>query len=259
MIFKHFEVLDSTNTYAMGLLNNSNNILSLDENIIIADRQTAGRGRMNRAFYSPAETGLYMSAIYVPGANVKNTDSNDYFIKNPALITVGAAIAVCRAIKNIFNFETQIKWVNDIYFNDKKICGILAEGHFNFASQKIDAVVIGIGVNICTDDFPIELKKKAGSLFIEGEKIFDKLKFAEEICNQLYDILRNNNVKIIDEYKSRSNLIDCKVEVSPVINQNEKNYLAKVIDITDEAKLKVKLENGEIRELDSGEVSIIKS
>lgn len=261
-----FEVIDSTNSYAMKLLQENNSVLQLDETVVVADKQTMGRGRMNRVFFSPAKTGVYLSAIYASGKK----------IENPAIITVSAAVAVRRSIYEFFGIETKIKWVNDIYLGEKKVCGILTEGHFDFSLGVIDAAVVGIGINIIDGCFSEDLSKKAGALFNNSEcmlknwseknhqniKEIDREKIREQfikiICKNLFEILKNElKSEVFAEYRTYSNLIGRKVEICPVINKSDYNFIATVLDITDEAKLKVKCENGEIKELDSGEISVI--
>lgn len=268
----HFEVIDSTNTYAMKLLQKptenikGDSVLQLNETVIVADKQTNGRGRMNRVFYSPLKTGVYLSAIFAPEKK----------IENPAIITAGAAVAVRKSILEFFGIETKIKWVNDIYLGEKKVCGILTEGHLDFSSGIIDAAVVGIGINIIDGSFPEDLSKKAGAIFDNSEcmiKSFceknhqnieeidkDEIReqFIQVLCKNLFEILENGSKsEIFEEYRVHSNLIGRKVEFCPVINKIDDNFVAEVLDITDEAKLKVKCENGEIRELDSGEISVI--
>ena len=100
----HLTTIDSTNAEALRLLSAAQNVRDLDQTVIAADQQSAGRGRLKRAFYSPAKTGVYFTAIYAPSAP----------IEDPALLTACAAVAVCRSLKDFFNADAKIKWVNDI-------------------------------------------------------------------------------------------------------------------------------------------------
>ena len=154
----HFATIDSTNAEALRLLESAGKkgaaaLRGLDQTVIAADEQSAGRGRLKRAFYSPAKTGVYFTAIYVPSKN----------IEEPALLTASAAVAVCRSLKELFGADAKIKWVNDVYVSGKKVCGILAEGHLG-PDGKIDAAAIGIGINIYPSDFPAEIAGRAGSV-----------------------------------------------------------------------------------------------
>ena len=115
----HLKTIDSTNAEALRLLAAAQNVRDLDQTVIAADEQSAGRGRLKRAFYSPAKTGVYFTAIYAPAAP----------IDDPALLTACAAVAVCRSLKEFFGVEAKIKWVNDVYVNNKKVCGIIGRAH----------------------------------------------------------------------------------------------------------------------------------
>jgi BirA family biotin operon repressor/biotin-[acetyl-CoA-carboxylase] ligase len=128
--------------------------------VIIAEEQTKGRGRMGRSFYSPPAGGIYMSFILKPRLDTAKS----------VLITTAASVAVCKAIEEVTGISCRIKWVNDIYKGDKKICGILTEAVTDFESGQIDYIVLGIGVNYNTarTDFPEELAGIAGSLFEEA-------------------------------------------------------------------------------------------
>lgn len=107
---KVFKTIDSTNTYAKTLAQNG----APQGTVVISEEQTAGRGRMGRSFYSPASTGIYMSIVLRPKLSLEDS----------LLITTSVAVAVSNAIEKIAYIDTKIKWVNDIYFGDKKLCGI---------------------------------------------------------------------------------------------------------------------------------------
>ena len=106
--------------------------------LILARRQKSGRGRRGRSFYSPENAGLYMSIVLRP----------DRTLKEGLLITTAAATAVCRAVKKICGIDLGIKWVNDLYLHNKKVCGILTEAVTDFESGNIEFAVVGIGLNL---------------------------------------------------------------------------------------------------------------
>lgn len=244
---KFYKEIDSTNSQAKRDLAAEKPSL-LHKTVYIAEKQTAGRGRMGRPFYSPDKTGIYLSIVYSNGN-----------ITKPAVITASAGVAVSRALKKIYNVDAKIKWVNDIFINNKKVCGILTEGVTNFESGMIDAAVIGIGINITTNkDEPDDIKNIAGSV-ISNQNETKQSELCAEVINEVLRILdggQNSIKEAMKEYKERSFLIGKEVEVSPVINSEEKNYKCIVQDITEDAKLVVKLKNGEIKALNSGEISI---
>ena len=237
-----FDTIDSTNTYLKNAVKTEKFVHGT---VVIAYEQTAGRGRLGRTFYSPDKTGLYMSILL---------DSNkfeDEFSKNPALFTVTAAVAVSRAIQKKADINVKIKWVNDLYLENKKICGILAEGILN--SGKISKIVLGIGLNLTTVDFPEELQQKAGSLFGFSEitSAF-RLEMAAEIIDSLFEAFNEDKQKIMSEYKENSCVIGKTVEI---ITATE-TYSAKAIDITPNGELVVEKDDSSCVQLNSGEISL---
>lgn len=257
----HLKKIDSTNEEALRRLRaclGAQEIRALDKTIILADEQSAGRGRMKRAFYSPADAGLYFTAIHAP----QNP------IQDPAALTAMAAVAVCRSLKEFFGVDAKIKWVNDIYIDGKKVCGILAEGHLG-ADGKISAAAIGIGVNIYASDFPQEIADRAGAIFGAAEKSSQaqdtRERLAQDISQKLFDLLEGGQKQAqgavackaaLDEYRARSFIIGKAVTVIPVIGDERSAYPATVLGIDNEARLLVRLNDGSERALSSGEISI---
>jgi len=145
--------------------------------VVIADSQTAGKGRYGRSFHSPPNHGLYMSLIIKP---------NQYRFSTPTLITAFSAVTVCEAIEAISDKRPKIKWVNDIFLNGKKICGISAEAITDFESGNTQWIVVGIGVNYSTlaTDFPEELRHIAGSVFGLDTPPTTRNHLAAEILNR---------------------------------------------------------------------------
>ncbi len=142
-----YSVIDSTNTEAKRMSAEGKTQVAL----IAAVRQTQGRGRMGRSFYSPADTGAYFSILYTPTSPLQNA----------VRITSAASVALMRAIRNLSGIQTEIKWVNDLYLKGKKIAGILCESVTGGTGVQI---ILGIGVNLSTADFPEELADIAGAL-----------------------------------------------------------------------------------------------
>ncbi len=225
--------INSTNTYAKELAQNG----AKHNTVVIANHQTSGRGRLGREFYSPSETGLYMSIILRPVG----------YSLDPTALTIAAGVAVCRAIEEVCNKQPQIKWVNDIFLGGRKICGILAEAGTN--SGAIDYIVVGIGINISTQNFPPELSKIAGSL---GENINRNLvagKIIDEFIN-LQPLCGSN--ELIDEYKSRSLVLGKKIDFT----KDGEIYTGIATDINNEGNLIINLENNKTEILKSGEISL---
>lgn len=232
-----FPVIDSTNSEAKRMAMAG----AAHGTILVAETQTAGRGRFGKSFYSPENTGLYMSLILKPG---------DTAISDAQMITVAAAVVVSEAIEKLTGQKPGIKWVNDLYLGDKKICGILTEAVSDFESGRVESIIIGIGINCSTSDFPHELTNIAGSL---GDSKLSRNHLTALIAEGLIDIFsRINDPEIINKYKSRSIMIG--KTITYLMGGSE--HTAVVLDINDKGNLVVKDPDGEVDIISSGEVSI---
>lgn len=212
--------------------------------VLIANKQTAGRGRMGRCFYSPADSGIYMSILLRP-----NLPSD-----KAVLITSLAAVSAARAIERITNAKIGIKWVNDLYIGNKKIAGILTEGGINMENGILDYVIVGIGVNVFTDNFPAELKNIAASITDKNSgKHLSRSFLASQILNQFAcDLPMLESKAHIPEYKARSVLIGKEIYVI----KKEQKIPAVAVDINVNASLIVKYEDGSTETLSTNDVSI---
>ncbi|MFB0919805.1 MAG: biotin--[acetyl-CoA-carboxylase] ligase, partial [Oscillospiraceae bacterium] len=236
---KVLDVTDSTNTQAKKLAADG----ATHGTVILAEEQTAGHGRYGKSFFSPRGAGLYMSVILKPRLDMRE----------PQMITVAAAVAVCRAIERLTDDKPQIKWVNDIFLHGKKVCGILTEAVTDFESGAIESIVVGVGVDCATNEesLPPELRGIVGSL---GDGAVSRNHLAAEIFTEIldsFDILGGRDV--IDEYRKRS-LMQGK-DIS--FMHGSERQKGKVTGISDSGVLRVCLENGENIELQSGEVTIV--
>lgn len=212
--------------------------------IIIAREQTEGRGRMGRTFYSPNASGVYFTIILRPKVSLEDS----------LLITTASAVAVAKAIETIAGVPASIKWVNDIFVGEKKVCGILTEASLNFESGSLEYAVVGIGINIATKDFPDEISHSAGSVFRDkpGDTPVTSILVAE-VLNNLANCLDNlTDKQYLEEYKNRSFLIGKDILVLKGANSTP----AKAITIDDKARLVVEYEDGSREALISGEVSV---
>ena len=156
-----YETISSTNAQAKKMI-----LEGAREGVLLAEHQSAGRGRLGRSFFS--ENGIFMSVILTP----------DRFSFEPGFLTSAAAVAVCRAIEEQ-GFDVGIKWVNDIYFEGKKICGILSEA-VSMGSETL-AYVVGIGINVGNTEFPDDIKDIAASLPLD-ENTKEQLFFGVNSC-----------------------------------------------------------------------------
>lgn len=143
-----FEEVSSTNAIAKELAENCENCAAPHGTVAIANSQTSGRGRLGRSFESPDGSGLYMSIVLRPCNKQRECDNSVSNIFDPALVTVAAGVAVAHSLKNVCCLDANIKWVNDILIDEKKLCGILAEGVIDAYSGRLNAIVLGIGINL---------------------------------------------------------------------------------------------------------------
>ena len=237
----YFEELDSTNRYLKELAAKG----AQEGTIIIANRQSAGRGRLGRNFFSPEEKGIYMSILLRP----------DISLERAVLITSMAAVAVAEAIEQVSGIETKIKWVNDIFLNKKKVCGILTEAGIDAETGTLDYAVLGIGVNVGKMVFPEELKNIATSVSNECGFEVSKENLIDKILEQLekwYPTIADGS--FLEESKKRSILLGNDIRV---IDETvpEGFYHAKAVDINELGNLIIERE-GKLQVLNSGEVSI---
>lgn len=232
---------ESTNNYLKAKAESG----AKENTVVIAKNQTKGKGRLGREFFSH-ESGVYMSILLKP----KFAASKSLFI------TTAAAVAVSQAIEEISGRKAGIKWVNDIFIDNRKVCGILTEGSIDFETGGLHYAVLGIGVNVYypNNDFPEELREIAGAVYKTKPKDKEiKQKLIAKIIDNFFEIYNNfESSGFMQEYKQKSIVLGKEIFVL----KGEKRKKAKAIDIDDNACLIVKYENGETEVLSSGEVSV---
>ena len=235
------KTIDSTNLEAKRIVNEDPTF----EGVILSEEQTKGRGRLGRVFYSPSESGLYMSLVLRPVADLDNA----------TLITTAAAVAVCQAIETLTGKKPQIKWVNDIFLDGRKVCGILTEGIMDMESRTIGTIILGIGLNFREPetDFPDEIQSIAGTLFDKKNAAVTRNQMVAEILNRFY-LLYPDLVKrsYLDEYRKRCFVLGEQV----TFPQGKETIEAEAIAIDNDGGLVVALPNGETKILTFGEISI---
>jgi BirA family biotin operon repressor/biotin-[acetyl-CoA-carboxylase] ligase len=235
----YYETINSTNKDAKIRAING----AKDKTIIIANNQTGGYGRFERKFYSIDKGGIYISIILKSGQSDKNTE----------LITIKNAIALKRAIDKVANVDTKIKWVNDIYLNDKKIVGILTEGVLDYESGNISAIIVGTGINFSITQFPDELSNIAGSIFNVEKPQSIRNELIGEYLKEFFEIYNSKNTEdLIEEYKNASFVLGKNI----TFVKNNETIEAKAININNKGELVVELKSKEIISLFSGEISI---
>jgi len=229
---------DSTNLRAKEVAANAP-----EGTVIIAHSQTAGRGRLGRSFFSPDSSGLYMSIILHP----------DISAEKCIFITTAAAVAVCETLEDIIGCQCGIKWVNDIFIDGKKVCGILTESIFS--GEKITAAILGIGINIYepADGFPPELKDIAGAAAKRKEPDLHNLTAAGIIRRFMKYYKAKDTSLYLDSYRKRNFV--CGKKVYLVKASGEKMPIF-VEGIDNNCRLIVRHENGDCDCISSGEISL---
>jgi BirA family biotin operon repressor/biotin-[acetyl-CoA-carboxylase] ligase len=202
---------------------------------VVAAAQSAGRGRGTHTFYSPAGTGVYFSILLRPARGF-----------SPADITATAAVAVCEAIEALAGVSAEIKWLNDIYLNGKKICGILAEAVS--MNTEMLGYVIGIGINVGDGDFPEEIREIAAALPLDEN---GKQELFFRVIAHLDAVLQENPQRLLAYLKEKSAVLG-----KPIRFFGATDGEGIALDLDTNGGLIVALDNGESITLTGGEISI---
>ena len=230
-----FESIDSTNTEARRVFRKGGNDM-----LICAEKQTSGRGRQGKTFYSPEKTGIYMTVVIHP----------DLSLNFASRATTATAVAVCEAIEKLTDKKPKIKWVNDIFIDNRKVCGILTEAVSLENNNIADGLIIGIGINISTTRFPDEIKDIAGSLNTQD---VDRNTLIAEIFKRVTNYTSDlQNSGYIEDYKKRCFVLGKEI----TFEQSGKTYNATALDIDKNGGLIIRTPDGKTETLQSGEISI---
>jgi BirA family transcriptional regulator, biotin operon repressor / biotin---[acetyl-CoA-carboxylase] ligase len=239
----HYEdTVDSTQRVAHRLAYDQ----SMEGSVVVAEEQTLGRGRMERKWYSPKYTGIWMSIILRPKIPLP---------KAPQL-TLIAAVAVVQAIEELTELTPQIKWPNDILINGKKMTGILTE--LQAEADQINSVIIGMGINVNQklEDFPIELREIATSLAIEQGVYFSRSAIIRSVLThleKLYFIYIEKGffpIKVL--WESYAISIGKTIKARTLSNVIE----GKALGITDDGVLRIEDHSGEIHYIYSADIEL---
>ena len=238
---QYFDCIDSTNTYLQKLAVSG----APEGTVILADSQSAGKGRLGRSFHSPAGSGIYMSVLLRPNCKPEQLMH----------LTCAVAVAVCRAIEHSVGFRPQIKWVNDIVWQGKKLGGILTALSVHPATGFVDWAIVGIGINCAQSAFPPALQAIATSLETVTGNPVDRQGLCAELVHQLERMSR-------DLLQGQSDCMAFYRQNCVVIGKNvllirgTETRNATVLDVDDQGALIVRLEDGQITTVNSGEVSL---
>lgn len=230
--------VDSTNAYLKRLATHA----PLTEPIVVvADTQTAGYGRTGREFYSPGQTGIYLS-IGLPITARQPLDAG--------LLTTGTAVAVAQTLQQLFDVTVELKWVNDVLVNHHKVVGILSEGMTSLETGQISSVVVGIGINLTTAAFPTAIQNKAGA--VTAQTTVTRNHVIQTLLTTFfegYPTYRSGD--FMPTYRKLSMVIGQRVE----LKSGAKLYTGTVEDIDVTGALVVRAADGQVRHFNSGEIT----
>lgn len=245
---KLYRYLDSTNDEAKRLANDNPD----KAYIIVSDGQTNGRGRRGREFYSPEGTGIYISFLLHPENGLEDS----------MLITCMMAEALRRAILDVTGLSCDIKWVNDIFYHDRKIAGVLTEGFTSIEDGQLQYLIIGVGINLYEpiDGFPDSIKYSAGALLRTENDPELKNKLIASLINHFltcYNYPEEN--PFLDDYREHSMLIGKYIKINRFTKKvsSDREY-AYVTGIDDSGHLCVRYDDDSTEALFTGEVSVVR-
>lgn len=235
------DTVDSTNRYLKSLALNG----AADRTVVIANEQTAGKGRGGRSFCSPKNKGLYLSILLYPDRLYGNGTGMQ--LSDSLSLTACTAVAVRNAILESCGLETQIKWLNDLIAGGRKISGILTEMSVESESGRVEYVIIGIGINVNQEasDFDETLSCKASSLFLQSGKKQSRAGLAAALireCNQIFDEFPKNIPSCLSLYR--------KYNITPgrniLLRRPDGDLRGRAVSVCDDFSLQVETEDGQI-------------
>lgn len=243
-LLHRFDEVGSTNDVAKELAQQG----AADGTAIVADSQTAGRGRLQRRWASPKGKGIYLSVILRPAIPVTHAPQ----------LTMLAAVAVARAIQRVTGLEARTKWPNDVVISEKKVCGVLTE--VSAQGINLNFAVVGVGINVLMtpDDLPVEVREEATSLAMELRQSIDREQVLQGVLRALAEYYHRYRTEpfrsILDEYKSLDIALGNTVTV--IDNQTETTGIAEDVDAF--GTLTLRLPDGRWQQVLTGKVSLRK-
>lgn len=240
---QYFDCVESTNDLAKTMASQG----APHGTVLIADRQTGGRGRRGRSFFSPGGMGLYMSII------LRACCKPDSLMH----LTCATAVSLCDAVEKAVGFRPGIKWTNDLVFGNRKLAGILTELSVNAKTGELEYAVIGIGINCSQkiEDFSLELQDFAGSLSMFSASAVDRSAVAAAVMQALQQMdrtLLSGKVKTLAQY--RRDCITLGKDIS--LLQGDTVRYGRAVDIDDQGALIVSFSDGNTEAVNAGEVSV---
>ncbi len=236
----YFGELDSTNRKAKEMAAEG----APEGTLVVAEEQSRGRGRIGRSWYSPAREGIYMSLILRPKLPPNEAPK----------ITLVTGVSVAEALLAVTPLQPAIKWPNDILVNGRKICGILTETSTEM--DAIDFVVVGVGMNVNTPEFPDELNEIGTSIYLETGKAFDRITLLQEFLHQFeqlyFTFLKSGFESIGKRWGELSILMEKDVTVQMI----DRSCSGRVLKLDRDGALIIRSENGELEKIYSGDIHI---
>ncbi len=236
----HFDKIDSTNSYLLKLGDEG----FPEGTTVVADEQTSGRGRFGRKWEAEPLSNLLFSLLLRPHFLLRD----EVFI-----LTFAAAVAVAEALDRVAHVETELKWPNNVILDRKKVCGILLESSFD--SDKLNHVVLGIGLNVNQVKFHSDISDKAISLFLFTGKKFDRDELLSAILNSFsstYEVLRARDFySVMKRWRDRSRIFGRKIRLSLA----GETFEGICHDVTDEGEIVIQMPEG-LKKFTAGEITI---
>lgn len=237
-----FSTIDSTNTYAKALAAAG----APEGTVIIAAHQSQGRGRLGRSFDSQKGLGVYLSVILRP----------DCLPEDLMHLTCAAGVSMCHAVSDAAGFTPGIKWTNDLVWQKRKLGGILTELAIDHSTGKVSYAIVGIGINClqAPKDFPPEIQEVAGSLSMAaGHRVFPEA-LAGAMVNRLYEMRQRlfEKARLMDDYRSLCITLGQDIR----LQRGNEVFYGTALDLNENGGLIVRLTDGQVQTVDSGEVSI---
>ncbi|MBQ8107441.1 MAG: biotin--[Ruminococcus sp.] len=239
---KVYSKVESTNTLIRTLANEG----AQEGVTAVSGEQTKGRGRLGRSFYSPSDTGLYLSILLRPEMSAADA----------VKITTAAAVAVAESVEEVSGESTDIKWVNDVYMNDRKICGILTEAQFSIENGGLEYAVVGIGINVYEPKggFPNEIKDIAGAA-LKAPAAHARNRIAAGVISRFMRYYRElDKDTFLEGYRKRLMWKNERINIITPVSTTP----ALMLDVDGSCRLRVRLEDSSEKLISSGEISIRK-
>lgn len=239
-----YNEIDSTNTQAKRLACQG----VTGPVLLVAHAQTAGRGRLERRFYSPPGSGLYMTLMFTTRKPLAKAVD----------VTPASAVAVCESLEALYGKQPAIKWVNDLYLDGKKICGILTEavalpetgGHY---------IIVGIGINITTEQFPEDMRHPAGAVMSPEDAPPDLSRLAAEITQRLLGYLEDVAApRALAGYRARLMLTGKELTFARSISSHAELITGIAEGVDEHYRLLLRRPDGRLEVLSGGEVTSVK-